>query len=334
MKLIEIVNKIDVKKINVKKDEFHKLEDIQILKIEEERRKMAKNSLLFLDKEEIEKLNDNEIKILINELREKEVKAIVLETDTQNLEEIEKELEKINIVLICTDNLENAKIKVALEFYAYPEKELKIIGVVGTRGKTTTAFIIREILEKAGIRTGLITTMYTMIEDKIVMQNQGKMPRILDFFKILRVMSNESIMYVIMETPVSSIKEGLMSNINFAYTVFTNIIKEEINKEKYELQKSEIGYIVNAVFRKENNQIEIYSIFDDIEKKDGNMRNTYIKDKITAIVEPENLKKIYSYQKSNDLLVTKKSKNIFAFSEQVFNAINKALRCFPKSFRK
>ena len=108
----------------------------------------------------------------------------------------------------------------------------------------------------------------------------------------------------------------------------------EVNKEKYELQKSEIGYIVNAVFRKENNQIEIYSIFDDIEKKDRNMRNTYIKDKITAIVEPENLKKIYSYQKSNDLLVTKKSKNIFAFSEQVFNAINKALRSFSKSFRK
>ena len=108
----------------------------------------------------------------------------------------------------------------------------------------------------------------------------------------------------------------------------------EINKEKYELQKLEIGYIVNAVFRKENNQIEIYSIFDDIDKKDRNMRNTYIKDKITAIVEPENLKKIYSYQKSNDLLVTKKSKNIFAFSEQVFNAINKALRSFSKSFRK
>ena len=108
----------------------------------------------------------------------------------------------------------------------------------------------------------------------------------------------------------------------------------EINKEKYELQKSEIGYIVNAVFRKENNQIEIYSVFDDIDKKDRNMRNTYIKDKITAIVEPENLKKIYSYQKSNDLLVTKKSKNIFAFSEQVFNAINKALRSFSTSFRK
>ena len=87
----------------------------------------------------------------------------------------------------------------------------------------------------------------------------------------------------------------------------------EINKEKYELQKSEIGYIVNAVFRKENNQIEIYSVFDDIDKKDRNMRNTYIKDKITAIVEPENLKKIYSYQKSNDLLVTKNQKIYMLF---------------------
>ena len=231
MKLIEIVNKIDVKKINVNKSDFPKLENIQILKIEEERRKMAKNSLQFLDKEEIEKLNKDEIKLLANELKEKEVKAIVLEMGIENLEDLEKELD--DIVLIATDNLENAKIKVALEFYAYPAKELKIIGVVGTRGKTTTAFIIRQILEKAGIRTGLITTMYTMIEDKIVMQNQGKMPRILDFFKILRVMSNESIMYVIMETPVSSIKEGIVSHMEFDYTVFTNIIKEEINKEKY-----------------------------------------------------------------------------------------------------
>ena len=231
MKLIEIVNKIDVKKINVNKSDFPKLENIQILKIEEERRKMAKNSLQFLDKEEIEKLNKDEIKLLANELKEKEVKAVVLEMGTENLEELEKELD--DIVLIATDNLENAKMKVALEFYAYPARELKIIGVVGTRGKTTTAFIIRQILEKAGIRTGLITTMYTMIEDKIVMQNQGKMPRILDFFKILRVMSNESIMYVIMETPVSSIKEGIVSHMEFDYTVFTNIIKEEINKEKY-----------------------------------------------------------------------------------------------------
>ena len=47
----------------------------------------------------------------------------------------------------------------------------------------------------------------------------------------------------------------------------------EINKEKYELQKSEIGYIVNAVFRKENNQIEIYSVFDDIDKKDRKLKS-------------------------------------------------------------
>ena len=231
MKLIEIVQKLDVKRINVRKSDFERLEQIQILKIEEERRKMAKNSLLFLDKEEIEVLDKEGIKRLAEELKEKEVRAVVVDIATLNVEELEREMGEI--VLICTEKLENAKMKIALEFYASPEKELKIIGVVGTRGKTTTAFIIRQILEKAGIRTGLITTMYTMIEDKIVMQNQGKMPKILDFFKILRVMSNESVMYVIMETPVSSIKEGVVSSMNFDYTVFTNIIKDEINKEKY-----------------------------------------------------------------------------------------------------
>ena len=218
MKLIEIVQKLDVKRINVRKSDFERLEQIQILKIEEERRKMAKNSLLFLDKEEIEVLDKEGIKALAEELKEKEVRAVVVDIATLNVEELEREMGEI--VLICTEKLENAKMKIALEFYASPEKELKIIGVVGT-------------IEKAGIRTGLITTMYTMIEDKIVMQNHGKMPKILDFFKILRVMSNESVMYVIMETPVSSIKEGVVSSMNFDYTVFTNIIKDEINKEKY-----------------------------------------------------------------------------------------------------
>lgn len=232
MKLSEIISKIDIKKINIDRNEIERQSDLQIFRIEEDRRKIAKNSLLFLDKEEVKDLTKDDVKSLVEEIKEKEVKIIILET---GLEDLEKEILEISkdVIIIYTDNIENAKIRVAIEFYANPEKELKLIGIVGTRGKTTTAFIIREILEKAGIRTGLITTMYTMIEDKIVMQNQGKMPRILDFFKILRVMANESVMYAVMETPVSSIKEGLFSNICFDYVVYTNIIKEEINKEKY-----------------------------------------------------------------------------------------------------
>ena len=77
-------------------------------------------------------------------MKEKDVKAVVLEMSTENLEDLEKELD--DIVLIATDNLENAKMKVALEFYAYPARELKIIGVVGTRFKNKTEFIIRQIL--------------------------------------------------------------------------------------------------------------------------------------------------------------------------------------------
>jgi hypothetical protein len=108
----------------------------------------------------------------------------------------------------------------------------------------------------------------------------------------------------------------------------------QIDKEKYEFEKSEIGYIVKAVFRKEKNKVEVYSI-TNTEKNNKENRNEnrkiHIEEELTAIIEPENLKNIYSQKKQNDLLVIKKSKNIFAFSEQVINAITKAFRSFPKS---
>lgn len=108
----------------------------------------------------------------------------------------------------------------------------------------------------------------------------------------------------------------------------------QIDKEKYEFKKSEIGYIVKAVFRKEKNKVEVYSITNtERNNKEGNKENKkiHIEEELTAIIEPENLKNIYSQKKQNDLLVIKKSKNIFAFSEQVINAITKAFRSFPKS---
>ena len=106
----------------------------------------------------------------------------------------------------------------------------------------------------------------------------------------------------------------------------------QIDKEKYEFEKSEIGYIVKAVFRKEKNKVEVYSIINtERNNKEGNKENKkiHIEEELTAIIEPENLKNIYSQKKQNDLLVIKKSKNIFAFSEQVINAITKAFRSFP-----
>ena len=108
----------------------------------------------------------------------------------------------------------------------------------------------------------------------------------------------------------------------------------QIDKEKYEFKKSEIGYIVKAVFRKEKNKVEVYSIINTERNNKENRnenRKIHIEEELTAIIEPENLKNIYSQKKQNDLLVIKKSKNIFAFSEQVINAITKAFRSFPKS---
>ncbi len=51
-------------------------------------------------------------------------------------------------------------------FYKNPSRKLKLIGITGTKGKTTTTFMIKELLEKQGFKVGLIGTICTYIGDK------------------------------------------------------------------------------------------------------------------------------------------------------------------------
>ena len=52
----------------------------------------------------------------------------------------------------------------ACSFYRHPSREMKIIGITGTKGKTTTTYMVRSILEAAGIRTGLVGTIETLYD--------------------------------------------------------------------------------------------------------------------------------------------------------------------------
>ena len=64
---------------------------------------------------------------------------------------------------MATDDTRKALAIVACNFYDNPSKKFKLIGVTGTKGKTTTTFMIKEILEKAGKKVGLIGTVATYI---------------------------------------------------------------------------------------------------------------------------------------------------------------------------
>lgn len=95
----------------------------------------------------------------ISDVAGKGVLAIVVQKDIEVTEELK------DITLIKTADTRYALALMSAAFFDYPAKKLKTIGITGTKGKTTTTFMIRDILEKCNIKAGLIGTNETIIGD-------------------------------------------------------------------------------------------------------------------------------------------------------------------------
>ena len=83
-------------------------------------------------------------------------------------------------------------------YYSYPARDMRIIGITGTNGKTTTSYLLRAILRSAGFRVGLIGTIQIMIEEEIFPVHNTT-PDVADLQKILDLMREKNMDYVIME---------------------------------------------------------------------------------------------------------------------------------------
>ena len=80
---------------------------------------------------------------------------------------IEKDVEPVDgITYIKVANSRQALAITSAAYFGHPAKELKTIGITGTKGKTTTTYMVKSILEKAGIKTGLIGTIESIVGDE------------------------------------------------------------------------------------------------------------------------------------------------------------------------
>ena len=76
-----------------------------------------------------------------------------------------------NVTVIRVDNSRRVLAYMSAAYFDHPAKKLITIGITGTKGKTTTAYMIKSILENTGIKTGLIGTIETIIGDEIIPAN-------------------------------------------------------------------------------------------------------------------------------------------------------------------
>ncbi len=120
---------------------------------------------------------------------------------------------------------------VACNFYGNPTRELKVVGVTGTKGKTTTTYMIKSILEHAGKKVGLIGTIANYVGDKCY-ESERTSPESLDLQRMFREMVNNKCDVAVMEVSSHSLVLDRVWGIDFDIGVFTNLTQDHLDFHK------------------------------------------------------------------------------------------------------
>jgi len=118
-------------------------------------------------------------------------------------------------------------------FYKNPSRRFKLIGVTGTKGKTTTTYMIKTLLEAQGKKVGLIGTIENYIGEDSLGESDRTTPESLELQKMFAKMVEEKVEYVVMEVSSQALKLQRVVGCNFDVGVFTNFSKEHISQKEH-----------------------------------------------------------------------------------------------------
>lgn len=130
-------------------------------------------------------------------------------------------------VAVCRDT-RRALAEAGSIFYGEPAKKLKIIGVTGTNGKTTTTYLIKQVLDLLGYKTGLIGTNQNIIGDAVFPAARTT-PESIDLQKLFADMVSAGVTHVIMEVSSHSLALSRTHGIEFHEAVFTNLTRDHLD---------------------------------------------------------------------------------------------------------
>lgn len=119
------------------------------------------------------------------------------------------------------------------EFFGHPDRELKLIGITGTKGKTTSAHLVQKMLNASGIPCGIIGTVGAEFNGKKYPTNNTT-PESFELYKLFRNMLDDGCKAVALEVSSIGIKQGRVDNLKFAVGVFTNLSPDHIGKNEHD----------------------------------------------------------------------------------------------------
>lgn len=142
------------------------------------------------------------------------------------------ELAETDVTVIQVNDTRIALSFMAAAQFDYPAERLTTIGITGTKGKTTTSFMIRTILEHHGHKVGLMGTTGVYIGDKFI-ETHNTTPESYDIQKFFRMMVEEGCDSCVMEVSSQALKLNRTAGIVFDYGIFTNMSPDHIGENEH-----------------------------------------------------------------------------------------------------
>ncbi|WP_085833764.1 UDP-N-acetylmuramoyl-L-alanyl-D-glutamate--2,6-diaminopimelate ligase [Clostridium merdae] len=138
---------------------------------------------------------------------------------------------EVPVVVVPDTRLALAELSAA--HFGHPAKRMKTVGVTGTKGKTTTTYMIRAIMEQAGLKTGLIGTIGAVIGDRVI-PTENTTPESYEIQSFLKQMADEGCQCVVMEASSIGLKANRTAGFTFDIGLFTNFSPDHIGGDEHE----------------------------------------------------------------------------------------------------
>jgi UDP-N-acetylmuramoylalanyl-D-glutamate--2,6-diaminopimelate ligase (EC 6.3.2.13) len=135
------------------------------------------------------------------------------------------------VTLIKVKDSRKALALAAANFYNNPADKLKIIGITGTNGKTTSTYMIKAILEEAGYKVGLVGTIMNIVGEERL-HTERTTPESLELQQLFAYMVEKGVEYCVMEVSSHSLELDRVYGVRFKYGIFTNLTQDHLDFHK------------------------------------------------------------------------------------------------------
>ena len=137
-----------------------------------------------------------------------------------------------NCTVLQVEDARYALAIMSAAFFGHPDRELTTIGLTGTKGKTTTTYMIKSVLEEAGKKVGLIGTIGAMIGEEHL-PSKNTTPESYELHRMFAAMVEAGCEYVVMEVSSQGLKLDRTAGILFDYGIFTNLSPDHIGPAEH-----------------------------------------------------------------------------------------------------